>query len=95
MLSVFLFRGNTMSKIIFTSRYLRDAPPKQLEKYVRYASTREGVEKVEGEPATEDLENGFDTLIGESGMRLPGGQRQSLAIARLFLQYPEAIGVTG
>ncbi len=37
-----------MPKIIFTSRYLRDASPVQLENYVRYVSTREGVEKVEG-----------------------------------------------
>lgn len=36
------------AKIILTSRYLRDAPPAQLENYVRYVSTREGVEKVEG-----------------------------------------------
>lgn len=37
-----------MPKIILTSRYLRDAPSAQLENYVRYVSTREGVEKVEG-----------------------------------------------
>lgn len=37
-----------MPKIIFTSRYLRDAPPAQLENYIRYVSTREGVEMVEG-----------------------------------------------
>lgn len=37
-----------MPKIIFTSRYLQDAPLAQLENYVRYVSTREGVEKVEG-----------------------------------------------
>lgn len=37
-----------MPKIILTSRYLRDAPPAQMENYVRYVSTREGVEKVEG-----------------------------------------------
>lgn len=36
-----------MSKIIFTSRYMRDAPPAQLENYVRYIGTREGVEKVD------------------------------------------------
>jgi hypothetical protein len=36
-----------MPKIIFTSRYLRDAPPEQLENYVRYIGTREGVEKVD------------------------------------------------
>lgn len=36
-----------MPKIIFTSRYVRDAPPAQLENYVRYISTREGVEKID------------------------------------------------
>lgn len=36
-----------MPKIIFTSRYLRDALPAQLENYVRYISTREGVEKID------------------------------------------------
>lgn len=36
-----------MPKIIFTSRYMRDAPPAQLENYVRYISTREGVEKID------------------------------------------------
>ena len=33
---------------IFTSRYLRDAPPAKPENYVRYIRTREGVEKAEG-----------------------------------------------
>ena len=36
-----------MAKIIFTSYYLWDAPPIQLENYVRYISTREGVEKID------------------------------------------------
>lgn len=36
-----------MAKIIFTSRYLRDAPPAQLENYVRYIGNREGVEKID------------------------------------------------
>ena len=30
-----------MPKIIFTSRYLRDAPPEQLGNYVKYIGTRE------------------------------------------------------
>lgn len=34
-----------MPKIIFTSQYMRDAPPAQLENYVKYIGTREGVEK--------------------------------------------------
>ena len=36
-----------MPKIIFTSQYMRDAPPAQLENYVKYIGTREGVEKID------------------------------------------------
>ena len=36
-----------MPKLIFTSHYLRDAPAAQLENYVRYIGTREGVEKID------------------------------------------------
>jgi subfamily B ATP-binding cassette protein MsbA len=32
------------------------------------------------------MPNGFDTLIGENGVRLSGGQRQRLAIARTILK---------
>ena len=39
----------------------------------------------------DSLPNGFDTVVGERGHRLSGGEKQRLAIARLLLKTPTVV----
>lgn len=59
-----------------------DATEEELKAACRRANIMEFIQS---------LEKGFETLIGENGIKLSGGQRQRLLIARLFLQDTELI----
>jgi subfamily B ATP-binding cassette protein MsbA len=60
--------------------------------YGRPEASREDVMRAARQAHAHDFilacEQGYDTLVGERGVRLSGGQRQRLAIARAFLKDP-------
>ena len=59
-----------------------DASPAQ----VRYAA-----EQANALEFIQEMEEGFDTMLGERGVRVSGGQRQRIAIARALLQDPDIL----
>lgn len=72
--------------------YLFNASIKENILYGRLDATDEEVVEAAKRANIHDyimtLENGYDTQIGERGVRLSGGQKQRLSIARVFLKDP-------
>ena len=73
---VFLFGGTIKENILYGKP---DATEEEVVEAARRANIIEFIES---------LPNGWDTEIGERGVRLSGGQKQRLSIARLFLKNP-------
>ena len=73
---VFLFDGTIAENIAYGDRWATRA---RIEQAARAANAAEFIDR---------LPDGYDTLIGERGVRLSGGQRQRLAIARAVLADP-------
>ena len=72
--------------------YLFNSSIKDNILYGCYDATDEQVKEAAKRAGIHDyimsLENGYETVIGERGVRLSGGQKQRLCIARVFLKNP-------
>ncbi|UIO98473.1 ABC transporter ATP-binding protein/permease [Halobaculum sp. CBA1158] len=75
--------------------YLFDGTVAENIRYGRFdaddEAVREAATAAEAHEFIENLPDGYDTRIGERGVKLSGGQRQRLSIARVVLQDPDVL----
>lgn len=76
---VFLFDGTVFENIAYANR---EATNEQVMEAAKKANANEFIV---------DLPNGYDSIIGERGVKLSGGQRQRLSIARALLADPQIL----
>ena len=73
---VYLFAGNVYDNILYGKP---DATREEVIAAAKLANAHEFIE---------ELPNGYETDIGQRGVKLSGGQKQRLSIARVFLKNP-------
>lgn len=73
---VFLFAGTVRENIAYGKP---NATDQEIELAARRAEIHDDIMK---------MPNGYDTIVGERGIKLSGGQKQRVSIARCFLKNP-------
>ncbi|WP_252234319.1 ABC transporter ATP-binding protein [Clostridium sp. ZS1] len=76
---VFLFTGTIRDNILYGKT---NASEEEIIKASKMANIHEFIES---------LPEGYDTYIGERGVKLSGGQKQRISIARVFLKNPSIL----
>lgn len=76
---VYLFSGTVRENIEY-------GKPGATEDEIREAARLAGAEEF-----IDNLPDGFDTYVGERGVKLSGGQKQRISIARVFLKNPKIL----
>ena len=73
---VYLFSGSVAENIAYGKQ---DATMEEIREAARMAGADGFIER---------LKDGYDTYVGERGVKLSGGQKQRISIARVFLKNP-------
>jgi ATP-binding cassette subfamily B protein len=76
-----------LSDTSITENIAFGVPPQQIDLH----RVKQAAQQAQIAQTIEDWRNGYDTLVGERGVRLSGGQRQRIGIARALYRQANVI----